>query len=93
MTKKKSLLDRFGALPVGMPQADVEAILQFLYGAFDRRSARQTQIHHPYLDGNEKSEEIPQLTISDFCQWLQMASQEKENPNGAQHLSARPTQG
>jgi hypothetical protein len=67
MARRKSLEERLGKLPAGMSKADADAVLQFLYGAFDKRSAKQVQILHPYVEG----EEIPQVTVFDFCRWLQ----------------------
>ena len=66
MTGKQSVVKRLGKPPEGMSKADAEAILQFLYGAFDKRSSRQVYILHPYVEEN-----APQATISDFCRWLQ----------------------
>jgi hypothetical protein len=52
-----------------MSKADAEAVLQFLYGAFDKRTARQVRILHPYMDMAESSP--PELTVFEFCRWLQ----------------------
>ena len=71
MARKSSLVDRLGKLPPGMSKADVEAIMEFLYGAFGRKAARETIILHPYLDENP-----PQLTVSQFVRWLQLANQQ-----------------
>ncbi len=68
LARTKSLVERFGGLPAGMSKADAEAVLQFLYGAFDRRTARQVKIAHPYLDTAEDTP--PELTIVEFCCWL-----------------------
>lgn len=69
LARTKSLVDRFGRLPAGMSKADAEAVLQFLYGAFDKRTARQVRILHPYVDMAESSP--PELTVFEFCRWLQ----------------------
>ncbi|GCE17003.1 hypothetical protein KDK_08030 [Dictyobacter kobayashii] len=66
MTSKKLKSVLGNSLPAGMSKADVEAVLQFLYGAFDKRSAKQVQISHPYIEEN-----APQVSVSDFCRWLQ----------------------
>jgi hypothetical protein len=68
LARTKSLVERFGSLPAGMTRADAEAVLQFLYGAFDKRAARQVKIVHPYLDTAEDAP--PELTIVEFCRWL-----------------------
>ncbi len=68
MARKQSLVDRLGKLPAGMSKADAEAILQFLYGAFDKRTAKQVQIVHPY---SEVEDGVPVITVFDFCRWLQ----------------------
>ena len=73
MAKKQTLVERFGTLPAGMSKADVEVVLQFLYGAFDRRMARQVRILHPYLETSE-DENLPELTVFDFCRWLREAA-------------------
>lgn len=65
--RKQALIDQFGKLPPGMSDADIRVILDFLYGAFDKRTAKQVEIFHPYAEG----EDVPRLTISDFCRWLQ----------------------
>lgn len=70
MAQKKFLVERFGTLPPGMSKADAEAVLQFLYGAFDRHTAKQVRIVHPYLDTGESNIPPPELTVYDFCQWL-----------------------
>lgn len=69
--RKKSLVDRFGKLPAGMSNADTNAVLQFLYGAFDRRMAKQVCILHPYWEEIGGDGEPPELTIDEFSQWLQ----------------------
>ena len=56
-----------------MSKADVEAVLQFLYGAFDRRTAKQVRILHPYLETDE-DESLLELTVFDFCRWLREAA-------------------
>lgn len=68
--KKQTLVERFGRLPPGMSEADVQSILEFLYGAFDKRTAKQVEIFHPYAEGSE----APLLTIADFCRWLREAA-------------------
>ena len=73
MAKKQTLVERFGKLPADMSKADVEAVLQFLYGAFDRRMAKQVRILHPYLETDE-DESLPELTVFDFCRWLREAA-------------------
>jgi hypothetical protein len=70
MARKKSLVERYGKLPAGMSKADAEAVLQFLYGAFDRRTARQVRILHPYLEDNGDMVP-PELTVFEFCRWLE----------------------
>jgi hypothetical protein len=70
--RKKSLVDRFGTLPPGMSKADIDVLLQFLYGAFDKRTAKEIQISHPYAE--EDGGEVPQMTIAEFCTWLQSAA-------------------
>lgn len=72
--RKKSLVDRFGKLPAGMSKADVEVVLQFLYSAFDRRMARQVRILHPYLDTDGDDVSLPELTVFEFCRWLEAAA-------------------
>jgi len=64
--RKKLLVERFGELPAGMSKADIEVVLEFLYGAFDKRTAKQVEIFHPYTDADEP----PLLTIAEFCKWL-----------------------
>lgn len=73
MAKKQSLVERFGTLPAGMSKADVEVVLQFLYGAFDRRMAKQVRILHPYLE-TDADETLPELTVLEFCRWLREAA-------------------
>jgi hypothetical protein len=73
MVKKQSLVERFGKLPAGMSKADAEVVLQFLYGAFDRRGAKQVRILHPYLETDE-DEVPPELTVFEFCRWLEAAA-------------------
>jgi len=73
LAKKQTLVERFGKLPADMSKADVEAVLQFLYGAFDRRMAKQVRILHPYLETDEY--EVPlELTVLEFCRWLEAAA-------------------
>ncbi len=74
MVRKQSLVERFGSLPAGMSKADAEAVLQFLYGAFDRRTAKQVRILHPYVDAEEDNDAPPELTVFEFCHWLQAAA-------------------
>lgn len=73
MAKKQTLVERFGKLPADMSKADIEAVLQFLYGAFDRRTAKQVRILHPYLETDE-DESLLELTVFDFCRWLREAA-------------------
>jgi len=70
IVRKQGLVERFGKLPPGMSEADVQVILEFLYGAFDKRSAKQVEIFHPYAEDGAAS----LLTISDFCRWLREAA-------------------
>ncbi len=67
---KRSLVDQFGKLPAGMSPADANAVLQFLYGAFDRRAAKQFMILHPYWEEADGQGEPPELTIDEFSRWL-----------------------
>ena len=69
--RKSSLLEQFGELPAGMSKADAQAVLDFLYGAFDRRTAKQIRILHPYIDVDESAVSPPELTVFEFCRWLQ----------------------
>lgn len=71
MARTQSLVEQFGKLPAGMSKADVQAVLDFLYGAFDRRTARQVRIVHPYIDSDESAVAPPELTVFEFCRWLQ----------------------
>lgn len=71
MARTKSLVEQFGKLPAGMSKADVQAVLDFLYGAFDRRTAKQVRIVHPYIDTDENAIAPPELTVFEFCRWLQ----------------------
>ena len=73
MARKQLLVERFGKLPAGMSKADVEVVLQFLYGAFDQRTAKQVRIVHPYLETDE-DDTAPELTVFEFCRWLQAAA-------------------
>ncbi len=68
MPRKSSLVDRYGKLPAGMSKADVEAVLQFLYGAFDGKTAKQVKILHPYTEDGETSP--TELSVFEFCHWL-----------------------
>ena len=74
MAQKKSLVDRFGKFPAGMSKADAEAVLQFLYGAFDRRTAKQVRIVHPYLEGESDDTPPSELSVFEFCRWLETAA-------------------
>ncbi len=72
MARKQSLVERFGKLPAGMSQADADAVLQFLYGAFDKRAAKQVRIVHPYQETVDDA--VPtELTVFEFCSWLRTA--------------------
>jgi hypothetical protein len=71
LARTQSLVEQFGKLPAGMSKADVQAVLDFLYGAFDRRTARQVRIVHPYIDSDESAVAPPELTVFEFCRWLQ----------------------
>lgn len=71
MARTQSLVEQFGKLPAGMSKADVQAVLDFLYGAFDRRTAKQVRIVHPYMDSDESAVAPPELTVFEFCRWLQ----------------------
>jgi len=51
-----------------MSKADVEAVLQFLYGAFDGKTAKQVKILHPYTEDGETSP--TELSVFEFCHWL-----------------------
>lgn len=73
--RKKSLMEAYGNMPEGMSRADAEAVLQFLYGAFDRQTARQVKIVHPYLEESDENAAVPpELTVLEFCRWLEAAS-------------------
>ena len=72
--RKSSLVAQFGRLPEGMSKADAEAVLQFLYGAFDRQTAKQVRIVHPYLETDESAASVPDLTVFEFCRWLEAAA-------------------
>jgi hypothetical protein len=72
--RKKSLVDRFGRLPAGMSDADIRAILEFLYGAFDKRAAKQVRILHPYWEEIGNSDLPPEMTVLEFSNWLQAQS-------------------
>ena len=71
MARKQSLLEQFGKLPAGMSKADAEAVLQFLYGAFDRQAAKRVRILHPYLEVDDSKVSPPELTVFEFCRWLE----------------------
>lgn len=70
MPRKKTLLDRFGKIPAGMSSADVQTVLHFLYGAFDKRAAKQVLILHPYWDEAEQGSTAPEMTVFEFSDWL-----------------------
>jgi hypothetical protein len=74
LARKQSLVDRFGKLPAGISKADAQAVLDFLYGAFDRRMAKQVRILHPYMETDESVNPPPELTVFDFCRWLEAAA-------------------
>lgn len=71
--RKRSLVEKFGTLPAGFSAADADAVLQFLYGAFDRKEAKQVKILHPYWEEVDGQGEPPELTIDEFSRWLQTA--------------------
>jgi hypothetical protein len=71
MARKQSLVEQFGKLPAGMSKADAEAVLQFLYGAFDRRAAKQVRILHPYVEADDSTIAPPELTVLEFVRWLE----------------------
>jgi hypothetical protein len=71
LMRKSSLVEQFGNLPAGMSKADAEAVLQFLYGAFDRQMAKQIRILHPYTETDEGAVAASDLTVFDFCRWLE----------------------
>jgi hypothetical protein len=68
MPRKSSLVDRYGKLPAGMSKADVDAVLQFLYGAFDGKTAKQVKILYPHTEEGETLS--PELSVFEFCRWL-----------------------
>lgn len=72
--RTRSLVAKWGTLPEGMSKADVEAVLQFLYGAFDRRTAKQVEIVHPYIEIDEDASAPPNVTVYEFCRWLEAAA-------------------
>ncbi len=72
MVRNRSLVEHYGKLPAGMSSADVQAVLDFLFGAFDKQTAKQIEIFHPYVEAED--EEVPRLTIAEFCRWLQVAA-------------------
>ena len=72
MARKQSLVEHFGKLPAGMSKADAEAVLQFLYGAFDSKTAKSVKILHPYVEDADIPP--PELTVFEFCRWLQAAA-------------------
>lgn len=72
--RKSSLVEQFGNLPAGMSKADAEAVLQFLYGAFDRRTAKQIRILHPYTETDDSTVVSPELTVFEFCRWLEVVA-------------------
>ena len=67
---RKSLVERFGKLPAGMSHADAQVVLQFLYGAFDKRAAKQVRILHPYWDEVGDDNAPPEMTVLEFSSWL-----------------------
>lgn len=73
--RRQSLLACYGEkLPAGMSKADASAVLDFLYGAFDRQMAKQVSIVHPYLEADDSAVAPPELTVFEFCRWLEAAS-------------------
>jgi hypothetical protein len=70
LAKKQSLVERLGKLPAGMSEADVKVVLEFLYGAFDKRMAKQVTILHPYWDEVGSDTEPPEITVLEFSNWL-----------------------
>jgi hypothetical protein len=54
-----------------MSKADADAVVQFLYGAFDRQTAKRVRILHPYLDTDDSLASPPELTVFEFCRWLE----------------------
>ena len=72
--RKKSLVEQYGKLPAGMSKADVEVVLQFLYGAFDRQAAKRVRILHPYTEVDDSTASPPELTVFEFCRWLEAAA-------------------
>jgi len=71
MARKKSLVVRFGGLPAGMPVDDAKAVLQFLYGAFDKQSARQTKMVHPYWAEGSGLDGPPEMSVAEMARWLE----------------------
>lgn len=69
---RKSLVERFGK-PAGVSVADAEVILQFLYGAFDKRAAKEVRILHPYWDEVGGEGDPPEMTVAEVAQWLEAA--------------------
>ena len=73
--RRQSLLASYGEkLPAGMSKADASAVLDFLYGAFDRQMAKQVSIIHPYIETDDSAASPPELTVFDFCRWLEAAA-------------------
>ena len=72
--RKSSLVEQYGKLPEGMSKADVEVVLQFLYSAFDRQMAKQVRILHPYLEVDDSTISPPELSVFEFCRWLEAAA-------------------
>ncbi len=71
MARTSLLVEQFGVLPAGMSKADAQAVLDFLYGAFDRQTAKQVKIVHPYIETDDSAVAPPELTVFEFCRWLQ----------------------
>lgn len=72
-SRKKSFVERFGKVPAGVPVADVEVVLQFLYNAFDKRAAKQIHILHPYWDEAGGEGDPPEMTVEEVARWLEAA--------------------
>jgi hypothetical protein len=69
--RTSSLMTKWGKLPEGMSKADAEAVLQFLYGAFDRQTAKHVEIVHPYIETDEDTSAQTNVTVYEFCRWLE----------------------
>ena len=72
--RTSSLVAKWGKLPEGMSKADAEAVLQFLYGAFDRQTAKQVEIVHPYIETDGDRSAPANVTVYEFCRWLEAAA-------------------